>query len=48
MDHATEGIANAPLPTAQTLRRRQNPAFQTWRFLALNVRFVTMILKGDH
>jgi hypothetical protein len=48
MDDATERIASAPLPTAQTLRRRQGLLFQSWRFVALNTRFVTMIFKGDH
>lgn len=48
MDNVTNDIAEAPLPTAQTLRRRRNVVFQAWRFVALNVRFVSMILKGDH
>lgn len=48
MDTVTEDIASAPLPTAQTLQRRQSLFFQTWRFVALNRRFVSMIMKGDH
>ena len=48
MDNATTDIANSPLPTHQTLRRRNNLAYQLWRFVALNVRFVTMIFKGNH
>ncbi len=48
MDNVTADIQNAPLPTAQTLRRRNHVAYQAWRFVALNVRFVTMIFKGDH
>jgi hypothetical protein len=48
MDNANARIASAPLPTPQTLRRRQSLAYQLWRFVALNARFVTMILKGDH
>lgn len=48
MDDAATRIANAPLPTARTLRRRQSLLYQAWRFVALNARFVTMIFKGDH
>ncbi len=48
MDNAASDIANSPLPTQQTLRRRNNLVFQLWRFVALNVRFVTMIFKGNH
>lgn len=48
MDNSTHDIANAPLPTSQTLRRRRNLFFQMWRFAALNLRFLTMITKGDH
>ncbi len=48
MDSVTADIQNSPLPTAQTLRRRNHIAYQLWRFVALNVRFVTMIFKGNH
>jgi len=48
MDPTSSDIDKAPLPTASTLRRRQNLVFQAWRFLALNMRFLTMITKGDH
>jgi hypothetical protein len=48
MDNTTADIDKAPLPTAATLRRRQNLFFQAWRFAALNLRFLTMITKGDH
>ena len=48
MDDATKNIASAPLPTAQTLRRRTSPFFQVWRFAALNLRMLTMITKGSH
>jgi hypothetical protein len=48
MDHTAHDIAQAPLPTPRTLRRRSNPLFQLWRFFALNRRFIIMILKGDH
>ncbi len=48
MDNTTDDIARAPLPKESTLRRRQNLVFQAWRFVALNLRFLTMITKGDH
>jgi len=48
MDNTNADIAKAPLPTASTLRRRQNLVVQAWRFAALNFRFLTMITKGDH
>lgn len=48
MDDARARIDGAPLPTPQTLRRRQSLVYQLWRFVALNARFVTMIMKGDH
>jgi len=48
MDNAEASIASAPLPTRATSRRRNNVVFQLWRFVALNVRMASMILKGDH
>ncbi|NNN00244.1 MAG: hypothetical protein HKL86_00250 [Acidimicrobiaceae bacterium] len=48
MDEATASIASSPLPTEQTIRRRKNLVFQTWRFVALNLRMLTMITKGSH
>lgn len=48
MDTTTTDIGESPLPTAATLRRRKNVLFQLWRFVALNLRFLTMITKGDH
>ncbi len=48
MDHANDDITRAPVPTSRTLSRRANPLYQLWRFVALNVRFVTMIFKGGH
>ena len=48
MDEAAASIASSPLPTEQTLRRRKNPVFQLWRFVALNLRMLTMITKGSH
>ena len=48
MDNVTADIAGSPVATAHTLRQRQNVFFQLWRFVALNIRFVTMIFKGEH
>ncbi len=46
MDNANEHIAAAPLPTARTLRRRNNLARQSLRFVALNGRIMRMVLRG--
>ena len=48
MDQAAASIASSPLPKEQTLRRRKNLFFQFWRFIALNLRMLTMITKGSH
>ncbi len=48
MDNVTHDIAAAPLPTPETLHRRNRLGYQLGRFIALNLRFVTMIFKGDH
>lgn len=48
MDNATNDIEHAPIATPFILRQRKNVLFQLWRFVALNVRFVTMIFKGEH
>lgn len=39
----TERIADAPLPTDVTLRRRQNLAIQFWRFVRINLRMMRII-----
>lgn len=46
MDNVNEQIAMAPLPTRRTLRRRNNPAIQVVRFVALNGRIMRMVLRG--
>jgi hypothetical protein len=46
MDNAEASIAQAPLPTAKTVRSRTNLLVQAWRFTAINVRMVKMIRKG--
>jgi len=39
-------IASAPLPTARTLRRRQNVVVQLGRFAAINLRMLAIIRRG--
>ena len=41
-----ERIADAPLPTASTLRMRQNPAVQLWRFARINLKMMRIITGG--
>lgn len=48
MDNAERSIANAPLPTSKTVRARTNLFIQAWRFIALNIRMVKMIIKDRH
>jgi hypothetical protein len=39
-------IAEAPLPTRSTLRRRRSLVLQTWRFALLNLKMLRMVRKG--
>lgn len=48
MDNVTADIAASPVASRHTLRQRQSLVFQLWRFVVLNIRFVTMISKGEH
>ena len=48
MENADDVIAKAPLPTDKTLRARRNLLLQFWRFIAINIRMVKMIFKGNH
>lgn len=41
-----ERIADAPLPTAPTLRMRRNPVIQFWRFVRINLKMVRIIIGG--
>ncbi len=41
-----ERIADAPLPTASTLRMRHNPLIQFWRFFRINLKMVRIIVGG--
>lgn len=42
---STLDLRAAPLPTARTLRMRQNVFYQAYRFAALGVRILRMVLK---
>ena len=41
-----ERIADAPLPTASTLRMRQNPVVQLWRFARINLKMMRIITRA--
>ena len=45
MDHTTDDIASAPLPTAKTLRARTNVIAQLGRFFAINLKMAKIIRK---
>jgi hypothetical protein len=45
MDHTDDDIANAPLPTAKTVRARKNLIAQFGRFLAINLKMAKIIRK---
>jgi len=41
-------LRTAPLPTAKTLKMRQNLPYQAYRFGVFNLRILQMVLKGHH
>lgn len=41
-------LSKAPLPTEQTLRRRQSLPIQAGRFVVFNTRIMRMVFKGHH
>jgi hypothetical protein len=45
-DQPVADLSRAPLPTARTLRRRQNLAYQATRFVAFNTRIMRMVVSG--
>jgi len=45
MDHTADDIANAPFPTAKTLRARTSLIAQVGRFLAINLKMAKIIRK---
>ena len=48
MSDVDRSIAEAPLPTAGTLRRRKNVVYQATRFLAFNFRMLKMVTRAHH
>ena len=44
--HTAASIADAPLPTHATLRRRQSLPFQLWRFARINLKMMRIIFSG--
>ena len=48
MSDAERAIAEAPLPTRKTLRRRQSLVFQVTRFAAFNWRMMKMVTRAHH
>lgn len=46
MSTVEERIANAPLPTARTLRQRNSIPVQLVRFASINLRMMRMIRRG--
>jgi hypothetical protein len=47
-DVPTADLTGAPLPTADTLRKRQSLPLQAYRFAAFSGRIMRMVLKGHH
>jgi len=48
MSDVERSIADAPLPTAGTLRRRKSLIYQATRFVAFNVRMMKMVTRAHH
>jgi hypothetical protein len=48
MSDVDRSIADAPLPTARTLRRRKSLAYQATRFAAFNFRMLKMVTRAHH
>ena len=48
MDNVDDRIALAPLPTAQTVRRRKSLPVQLVRFALINLRMIAMVRRGHH
>ena len=47
-DAPVADLSGAPLPTADTLRKRQSLPLQTYRFAAFSARIMRMVRKGHH
>jgi hypothetical protein len=48
MSDVDRSIADAPLPTAGTLRRRKSLSYQATRFVAFNWRMMKMVTSAHH
>jgi hypothetical protein len=48
MSDVDRSIAEAPLPTAGTLRRRKSLLYQAARFAAFNFRMMKMVTRAHH
>ena len=48
MSDVDRSIAEAPLPTAGTLRRRKSRFYQATRFVAFNFRMMKMVTRAHH
>ena len=48
MSDVDRSIAEAPLPTAGTLRRRKSLFYQATRFVAFNLRMMKMVTRAHH
>jgi len=48
MSDVDRSIAEAPLPTARTLRKRRSLPFQAMRFVAFNLRMMKMVTRAHH
>ncbi len=45
-DATVADLSRAPLPTADTLRKRRSVPLQLTRFVVFNARIMRMVLKG--
>ena len=48
MSDVDRSIAEAPLPTAGTLRRRKGLFYQATRFVAFNFRMMKIVTRAHH
>jgi len=48
MSDVERSIAEAPLPTARTLRSRKSLPYQAMRFAAFNYRMLKMVTRTHH
>jgi hypothetical protein len=48
MSDVERSIAEAPLPTARTLRTRKSLSYQAMRFAVFNFRMLKMVTRAHH